>query len=141
MPAAIAALRAGATSSLPSAEMMIALTFWVVRSVMNGIWRSAFGLVRADLGDRAAELAGRLVDAGLGGGEVLVDDVLRQVADGDRRRRRRRMRRRRRRTPCRRGGRAAAVGAAVGAAVARAAARACRERDRRDADEGDRSPG
>ena len=22
--------------------MMIALTFWVVRSVMNGIWRSAF---------------------------------------------------------------------------------------------------
>jgi hypothetical protein len=42
MPAALAALSAGATSSLPSAEMMIASTPWVVRSVMNGIWRSAF---------------------------------------------------------------------------------------------------
>ncbi len=30
---------------------------------MNGIWRSAFGLVRADLDDRAAGLAGGLVDA------------------------------------------------------------------------------
>ena len=37
----MAALRAGATSSLPAAEMMIALTFCVVRSVMKGIWRSA----------------------------------------------------------------------------------------------------
>ena len=42
MPFAIASLRAGATSSLPSAEMMIAATPCVVRSVMKGIWRSAF---------------------------------------------------------------------------------------------------
>ena len=42
MPASIAALSEGATSSLPSAEMMIASTPLVVRSVMNGIWRSAF---------------------------------------------------------------------------------------------------
>ncbi len=42
MPLAMASLRAGATSSLPSAEMMIADTPCVVRSVMNGIWRSAF---------------------------------------------------------------------------------------------------
>jgi hypothetical protein len=41
MPLAIASLRAGATSSLPSAEMMIASTPCVVRSVMKGIWRSA----------------------------------------------------------------------------------------------------
>ena len=44
------------------------------------------GLVRPDLDDGAAELGGGLVDAGLCGREVLVDDVLRQVADGDRRR-------------------------------------------------------
>ena len=37
----MAALSAGATSSLPSAEMTIASTFCVVRSVMNGICRSA----------------------------------------------------------------------------------------------------
>ena len=41
IPAAIAALSDGATSSLPSAEMMIASTFWVVRSAMNGTWRAA----------------------------------------------------------------------------------------------------
>ncbi len=39
----MAALRDGATASLSSAEMMIAFTFWVVRSVMNGICRSALG--------------------------------------------------------------------------------------------------
>ena len=38
MPAALAAVSAGTTASLSSAEMMIALTFWVVRSVMNGTW-------------------------------------------------------------------------------------------------------
>ena len=41
MLAAIACLSAGATASGSSAEMMIALTPCVVRSVMNGIWRSA----------------------------------------------------------------------------------------------------
>src|SRR3954466_3740620 len=42
MPASIAAFSDGATASLSSAEMMIAFTPCVVRSVMNGIWRSAF---------------------------------------------------------------------------------------------------
>src|SRR5450432_4084306 len=37
IPAALAASRAGATASLSSAETMIALTFLVVRSWMNGI--------------------------------------------------------------------------------------------------------
>ena len=39
----MAAFRSGATASLSSAEMMIASTFWVVRSLMNGTCRSAFG--------------------------------------------------------------------------------------------------
>ena len=40
------------------------------------------GLGRSDLGHGRAELGRGLVDARLRGGEVLVDDVLRQVADG-----------------------------------------------------------
>ena len=86
----MAAFRSGATASLSSAEMMIALTFWVVRSVMNGTWRSAFGSFGPTWMTVAAGLGGALVDAGLRGGEVLVDDVLRQVADLDRRCARRR---------------------------------------------------
>src|SRR6476619_356954 len=43
MPAAMAAVRSGATASLSSAEMMIELTCWVVRSLMNGTCRSAVG--------------------------------------------------------------------------------------------------
>ena len=78
------ALRAGATSSLPSAEMMIALTPWVVRSVMNGICRSALASFGPTWMTVPPVSPARLVDAGLRGGEVLVDDVLRQVADGDR---------------------------------------------------------
>ena len=43
MPEAMAAFRSGATASLSSAEMMIAWTCCVVRSLMKGTCRSAFG--------------------------------------------------------------------------------------------------
>jgi hypothetical protein len=72
---------------LSSAEMMIAFDALGRQVRDERDLEVGLGLVRADLGDGAAELAGGLVDAGLRGGEVLVDDVLRQVADGDRRRR------------------------------------------------------
>ena len=48
---------------------------------MNGICRSALASFGPTWVTVAAELGGGLVDAGLRGGEVLVDDVLRQVAD------------------------------------------------------------
>ena len=60
MPAVLAALRAGATASVPSAEMAMALTPWVVGVLDERDLRSAFGLARADLCDRAAELAAAL---------------------------------------------------------------------------------
>ena len=53
---------------------------------MNGICRSAFGSFGPTWMTVPPSLGGGLVDAGLRRGEVLVDDVLRQVADGDRRR-------------------------------------------------------
>ena len=111
---------------------------------MNGICRSAFASFGPDLGDGAAELAGGLVDAGLRGGEVLVDDVLRQVADLDRAaggggcgRRRRRLTRALRRGGDRGGRRRRGDGRSRGRAPA---AGAGRERDRRAPDEGERRP-
>ena len=87
-------------------------------------------LVRADLDDRAAGLAGGLVDAGLGRREVLVDDVLRQVADGDRP------------PPAAASRPATAAGAADGARRRRRELEHAANGDDRgcDADEGDRSP-